>query len=128
MSLQKKGYVALLKEPLNRAALEAMILVWLTRFDMVEQLKSDKKISAFAVRAPKDAVWERDLQFRVTSGEQFSWVYMTAERRIIEADGLTDPSGPALSLDVLAELPGLERVVSDRDDKVLDAWEAEGLM
>ena len=129
MSVQKKGYVALLKEPLTRETLEAIVENWLTRFDAVEQLKpGSKQIAAFAVRKPQDLVWEKDPQFRVLAGEQFAWVFLTEGRRIIEADGLTAPDGPALSLDVLLEIPGCEKVVSDHDDKILDEWEKAGLM
>jgi hypothetical protein len=129
VSVQKKGYVALLKTPLKRAALDAIVVNWLMRFDMVEQLKSrDQKIAAFAIRAPKDVVWEKDLQFRVMAGEQFTWVYLTAAGRIIETDGLADPSKASLALDVLTGIAGCQRVVSDHDDRTLDQWEKKGLM
>ena len=129
MSVQRQGYVALLKEPLTQGILEAIVESWLARFDRVEQLKpAGKGIAAFAVRRPQDVVWEKDPQFRVLAGEQFAWVYFTAARRVIESDGLADPSATSLSLDVFADLPACERVVSDHDDRTLDQWEKTGLM
>src|SRR3989338_7185032 len=119
MGLIQKGYVALLKSPLTQEVLEAIVENWLTRFDAVEQLRPDggEGVFAFAVRDISDMVWERDLQFRVLAGEQFAWVYLTADRRILESDGLSDPGGAVLSFDVFSELPGCERIVSDSNDK-----------
>ena len=129
VNVQRIGYVALLKVPLTGELLGAIVENWRTRFDAVEQLRSDgKTLSAVAVRSPQDVVWEKDPQFRVLAGEQFAWVYFTAARRIIESDGLANPDGPALSLDVFSEIAECECVVSDRDDRTLDRWEKEGLM
>lgn len=129
VTLQRTGYVALLKTPLTPELLGAIVENWLARFDKVEQLQSSgKTLSAISIHSPQDVVWEKDPQFRVLAGEQFAWVYCTAERRIIESDGLADPGGQALSLAVFAEIAECECVVSDRDDRTLDQWEQAGLM
>lgn len=130
VSAQRKGYVALLKTSLTPKTLGEIIDIWLLRFDEVEQLKTrDKTLAAFVVRVPEDVVWEKDPQFRVLAGEQFTWVYFTADRRIVESDGLAEPGGPSLSKDVFVQIPEyLQQVVDDTNDKVLDQWEAQGLM
>lgn len=128
VSMLQKGYVALLKAPLTQEMLHGIVENWLTRFESVEQLKPEsKEIATFPIRHPHDVVWEDSPQFRVVAGEQFSWVYFSADRRIVESDGLTPVGSDALSLHVMA-LPECEKVVSDKDDKVLDQWEAQGLM
>lgn len=130
VSAQRKGYVALLKDSLTPKILGEIIDIWLLRFDRVEQLKTrDKALAAFVIRAPEEVVWEKDPQFRVMAGEQFTWVYFTADRRIVESDGLAEPGGPFLSKDVFVEIPEyLEKVVDDTNDRALDQWEKEGLM
>jgi hypothetical protein len=128
VSILRKGYVALLKAPLTQETLQAIVEHWLNRFDVVEQVKDGgRQIATFPIRHPHDVVWEDHPQLRVVAGEQFAWVYFSADRRIIETDGLVPVSGEALSLHVLA-LPECEKVVSDKDDRTLDQWEKEGLM
>lgn len=128
VSILRKGYVALLKAPLTQEMLHGIVEHWMSRYDAVEQVKpGGKEVATFPIRHPHDVVWEDHPQFRVTAGEQFSWVYFSADRRILESDGLAPVSGDALSLHVMA-LPECEKVVSDKDDKVLDQWEAQGLM
>ena len=132
MGLERRGYVALLDEPLNPERLAEILENWLSRFESVEQLTSVEgakvAAAAFPIRSMKDVRWEKDLQFRVLAGEQFAWVYLTADRRIIESDGLVGTGGGILSRDLFTEIPFCERVVSDRDDETLDSWEAKGLM
>ena len=130
VSVEQRGYVALLKHPLTRHDLDKILLDWLMRFDAIEQLTlaGTKTLATVPIRNPDEVFWERDLQFRVLAGEQFAWVYLTAERRVMESEGLAEPNGPILSLDVFAGIPFCERIVSDRDDKTLDEWEAKGWM
>jgi hypothetical protein len=54
---------------------------------------------------------------------------LTADRRIVESDGLVEIGSGTLSKDIFVQIPEfLEKVVEDTNDKVLDEWEKEGLM
>ncbi|MBV9463084.1 MAG: hypothetical protein JO317_02545 [Verrucomicrobiae bacterium] len=128
MGLERRGFVGLLKAPLDPIRFDQMLEVWLSRFDTVEQLRSGggTSLATFRISGPDDTLWEKDMQFRVLSGQQFAWVYLTDAARIVESDGLADPAGPSLALDVFLEMELFERVVSDRDETTLEEWEKQG--
>ena len=129
MSIEHCGFVGLFREGLDRPRIEAVVALWLERFGTVEQaVGSSYQVSTIQIRAPADITWEADLQFRVLAGEQFAWVYVTPNARVIETSGLGAPTGPLLCRDVLEDLPDCQEIINERNDRRLDELEAQGLM
>jgi hypothetical protein len=124
-----KSYVALFGKPLEKEHVTSFVASWLERFEKVEQItpNSGTDICAISVNTSDEVLWEKHLQFRVTNGEEFSWVYLTLERYVIETSSL--PADEiALCLDVLLELPGVDEIIEGHNDRRLDELEAKGLM
>lgn len=129
MSLERCGYVGIFREPLDESKIEELVLRWLERFGHVEQtLGSGAQPLTSVIHKGEDLRWEKNMQFRVSSGEQFAWLYLTKDRHVIETSGLTPHQGSTLCRDVLVDMPGCNEVIDDRNDKRLDQLEAEGLM
>lgn len=129
VSMERAGYVGLFAEPFGRPQVEAVVQSWLDRFGSVEQTAgTGAQALTLAVRAVTDIVWQKDLQFRVLSGQQFAWVYVTMEHRVVETTGLAPSSGAALCRDVLVDVPGCREIVNERNDERLDQLEKLGLM
>lgn len=127
--MERAGYVGLFNEPFGRPQVEAVVQSWLDRFGSVEQTAgTGAQALTLPVRAVADIVWQKDLQFRVLSGQQFAWVYLTMEHRVVETSGLTPVGGVALCHDVLAEVPGCREIINERNNERLDQLEKLGLM
>ena len=109
--------------------MEELVSLWLERFGSIEQAVGNSyQVATLPVRSVADVVWERDLQFRVLSGEQFAWIYVTLEHQVIETSGLASPQDDSLSRDVLSDTPGCAEIIDDYNDHRLDELEANGLM
>lgn len=72
-------------------------------------------------------MWETHLQFRILHGGEFAWVYLSLDRRAIETTGLASDQ-LSLCLQVLTELPGITEIISQENERRLDALEAEGII
>ncbi|MDD2709434.1 MAG: hypothetical protein PHV34_15720 [Verrucomicrobiae bacterium] len=129
MSLERRGFVGFFPEKLTRERVGECVASWLERFGGVEQATGgSRQVMTMKVKELKDVVWEKDMQFRVLSGEQFAWVYLTLDRWVIETSGMASGGGAALCRDVLTLLPGCAEIIDERNDHRLDQLEAEGLM
>ena len=124
-----KGYVAVTDRPLDRDYVRELVASWLERFERVEQVApmQGTSISTLSVPSADEVMWEENLQFRVLNGAEFTWVYLTLGKQVIETSGLPGDE-ISLCLEVLLELPGIEEVVDQINERRLDQLEAEGLM
>ena len=124
-----KGYVGLFKEPLEEAQIREIISVWLSNFDLVEQVYPGPQAgtATFTVKTTDDIAWDAHMQFRVHAGGDFCWVYLSKGRRVLETTGLPDVEN-TIPLYALLELPGLEEVIAQENERRLDQLEAEGLL
>ena len=124
-----KGYVGLFAEALTQAHIGEFANCWLSLFDRVEQVYPGKEAGAatFTVRTVEDILWDKNLQFRVIEGDDFAWIYAHLGGRVIETSGLPHAENMA-PLHALVELPGLEEVVDQVNERRLDQLEAEGLL
>lgn len=124
-----KGYIALTEQPVDRDYVRACVAVWLERFEKVEQVAplQGSAISTLSVASPEDVMWEENPQFRVLNGPDFTWVYMTLGKQVIETSGL--PADEiSLCLNVLLELPDIAEVVDQINERRLEQLESEGLL
>jgi hypothetical protein len=124
-----KGYVAIFSEPHSRASVIILVESWLERFQKVEQVtpESGSHVGTLLIQKNEDLMWTDHLQFRVTNGDEFTWVYLTLNRYAIETTGL--PSDEvSLCLDVLLEITGVTEIIEGHNHRRLDQCEAEGLL
>jgi hypothetical protein len=124
-----KGYVGLFRNGLHEVQIGGFVEGWLEGFDRVEQVIPGRGAgnATFVVSGREQVVWAPHLQFRVTSGEDFAWVYISMGRRVVETSGL--PYGDNLvPLNVLAGLDGLEEVIDQGNERRLGELESEELM
>lgn len=129
MSLEHRGFVGLFREQLDRPRIEALVALWLERFGAVEQAVGPSyQVSTLRIQSVADIIWEADLTFRVLSGEQFAWVYLTPNTRVIETSGLGVSAGPLLCRDVLEDVPDCAEIIDERNDRRLEELEAQGVM
>ncbi|MES2308976.1 MAG: hypothetical protein V4507_08960 [Verrucomicrobiota bacterium] len=124
-----KGYIGLFKKPIDRAILNQVIECWLSRFERVEQLVPGDAngTSALSIKKPEELMWHPNMEFRVTQGEEFTWVYVGAGSRVMETSGF--PSEQiSMSVDVFIELPGIIEIIDDIDEQRLNELEKEGIL
>src|ERR1700677_2354652 len=74
--MDKKGFIAVFEKALDRALISECVASWLERFEKVEQM-IPKMEGTLEVKEPSEIMWEENLQFRVTNGDQFAWVYVS---------------------------------------------------
>lgn len=122
-----KGYVGLFKEPLAEKQIQKCVDSWLARFEKVEQVSPGGGVLTITLESSAQVVMEEHQQFRVLMGNDFAWVYLTKERYVMETTGLPSDAS-TLCLDVLLELPGVEEIIDQKNDRRLDELEAKGLM
>ncbi|MEM6823424.1 MAG: hypothetical protein AAF558_15965 [Verrucomicrobiota bacterium] len=127
--MHSKGYVAVFKEALDRGAVTGIVQCWLDQYPRIEQVCPGDQagVVTLPVTNPEAILWEKNLQFRILSGEAFTWIYLTLDRHIIETTGLPDPEN-TLPLDVFVELEGISEVVDQKNDRRLDELEKAGLL
>jgi len=121
------GFVAVFNEPLNEAQLRYLMQSWLERYERIEQVV-ERDVATTQVEGPDEVRWEKNLQFRILNGDEFAWVYITRDSRVIETTGMPKNEDVSLCLDLLIELPGLREIVPDNDEARLTQLEAEGLL
>jgi len=124
-----RGYVAVFSEAHTDASIRSILESWLERFTRVEQVIPGAQAGNSTITlASSDELLPSDhLQFRIIQGEDFTWAYLTRNRRVIETTGLPNEK-IALSLDILLELGGVTEIVDQSDDRRLDELERDGLM
>jgi len=124
-----RGYVAVFSEPHTDASIRSILESWLERFPRVEQVIPGAQAGNSTITlASSDELLPSDhLQFRIIQGEDFTWAYLTRNRRVIETTGLPNEK-ISLSLDILLELGGVTEIVDQSDDRRLDELERDGLM
>jgi hypothetical protein len=123
------GYVAVFAEPHTDDSIRKILESWFSRFEKVEQVVPGVQAgnTTTAIQRPQDLIPADHLQFRVIQGGDFAWAYLTRGRRVIETTGLPQEK-IALCLDILLELPGVNEIVDQHDDRRLDELERDGLM
>ena len=124
-----RGYVAVFSEPHTDASIRSILESWFDRFSRIEQVIPGAQAgnSTVTLTSPQELLPSDHLQFRVIQGDDFTWAYMTRNRRVIETTGLPNEK-IALCLDILLELTGVTEIVDQSDDRRLDELERDGLM
>ena len=124
--MEKKGFIAIFEQELDRAAISECFASWLERFEKVEQVIPNME-GTLEVKEPSEIMWEPNLQFRVLNGEQFAWVYVSLDKRAMETTGFQDAE-ISFCLEVLLELPGVAEVVDEKNQRRLDELEKAGII
>ena len=122
----QKGFVAVFEHDLGKPQINEIVASWLARFEKVEQV-IPKMEGTLEVKEPGEIMWEDNLQFRVLNGEQFSWVYLSLNRRGAETTGFQDAE-ISFCLEVLLELPGVAEIVDEKNQRRLDELEKAGII
>jgi hypothetical protein len=127
--MDSKGYVALFNKPLSKEVIQDFIATWLATYDKVEQVCPGPQSGGITVllKAEKEILWEKNLQFRILTGGEFTWVYVSQQARVIETSGLPFADN-TMPLDVLIELPGLVEIIDQVNERRLEQLEAQGLL
>jgi hypothetical protein len=127
--MDSKGYVALFHRPLTQESIQGFIETWLGTYDKVEQVCPGPQAGGITVvlKTVEDILWEKNLQFRILTGGEFTWVYVSQQARVLETSGLPFADN-TMPLDVLIELPDLAEIIDQVNDRRLDQLEAEGLL
>jgi len=124
--MNKKGFIAIFEAALDRAQISECIASWLERFEKVEQVVPGME-GTLEVKEPSEIMWEPNMQFRVISGEQFAWVYVSLDKRAMETTGFQDAE-ISFCLEVLLELPGIAEVVDEKNRRRLEQLEKAGII
>jgi len=119
--MDRKGFIAVFEAALDRAQISECVGSWLERFEKVEQV-IPKMEGTLEVKEPSEIMWEENLQFRVTNGQQFAWVYVSLQKRAMETTGFQDAE-ISFCLEVLLELPGVAEVIDEKNQRRLDELE-----
>lgn len=122
----QKGFIAVFEEQLGKPRISECVATWLDRFEKVEQVIPGME-GTLEVKEPGEIMWESNLQFRVLNGEQFSWVYVSLDKRGMETTGFQD-ADISFCLEVLLELPGLAEVIDEKNQRRLDELEKAGII
>jgi hypothetical protein len=124
--MDKKGFIAIFEEVLGRSEISECVASWLERFEKVEQVVPGME-GTLEVKEPSEIMWEPNLQFRVMSGDQFAWVYVSLDTRGMETTGFQDAE-ISFCLEVLLELPGVAEVIDEKNQRRLDELEKAGII
>ena len=124
--MDKKGFIAIFEEALGRSEISECVASWLERFEKVEQVIPGME-GTLEVKEPSEIMWEPNMQFRVMNGEQFSWVYVSLDKRAMETTGFQDAE-ISFCLEVLLELPGVAEVIDEKNQRRLDELEKAGII
>jgi hypothetical protein len=124
--MDKKGFIAIFEEVLGRSEISECVASWLERFEKVEQVVPGME-GTLEVKEPSEIMWEPNLQFRVMSGDQFAWVYVSLDKRGMETTGFQDAE-ISFCLEVLLELPGVAEVIDEKNQRRLDELEKAGII
>jgi hypothetical protein len=124
--MDKKGFVAIFKQPVDRARACECVDSWLERFEKVEQVAPANEFT-LEVKETRDILWDQNLQFRVSNGDQFAWVYISLDKAAVETTGFADAE-ISFCLEVLLELPDVSEVVDEKNQRRLDELEKAGVI
>lgn len=124
-----KGYVGLFSKSIDRNVMHKIIECWLERFEKLEQLVPGdaQGTSALSIKSTTDMMWHKNMEFRAIQGEEFTWIYVQADSKVMETSGF--PSEQlSLSVDVFVDLPGIIEIIDDEDEKRLNELEKQGIL
>ena len=121
------GFVGVFEERLDDALIEAVVESWLERFEKLEQVIPNE-VATVHVTSKQDLIRSEHMQFRILLGDAFAWAYLSKGAKVIETTGMPAGEEASLSLHVLLELPGLTKVISDKDERALEALERQGVL
>ncbi len=124
--MEKKGFVAIFKEPLDKTRVSDCVESWLERFEKVEQVAPANEFT-LEVKEPRDILWDPNLQFRVSNGDQFAWIYIGLDKAAMETTGFADAE-ISFCLEVLLELPDVTEVVDEKNQRRLEQLEKAGII
>lgn len=124
--MEKKGFVAVFKRPLDKERIGECVESWLERFEKVEQVAPATEFT-LEVKEVRDILWDPNLQFRVTNADQFAWVYITLDKTAAETTGFQDAE-ISFCLEVLLELPEVLEIVDEKNQRRLDELEKAGVI
>jgi hypothetical protein len=124
--MNQKGFVAVFERDLTKANIAECVASWIERFEKVEQVIPNMD-GTLEVQEPEQIMWEPNLQFRVVDGEQFAWVYVSADKRAMETTGFQDAE-ISLCLEVLLELPSVAEIIDEKNQRRLDELERAGII
>lgn len=124
--MNQKGFVAVFERDLTKANIAECVASWIERFEKVEQVVPNMD-GTLEVKEPGEIMWEPNLQFRVIDGEQFAWVYASADKRSMETTGFQDAE-ISLCLEVLLELPSVAEIIDEKNQRRLDELERAGII
>ena len=124
--MDKKGFVAIFNRPFTQQGVVECIEFWLERFEKVEQI-APKMEFTLELKKADEILWDPSLQFRISSGEQFAWAYITLEKVAMETTGFQDAE-ISFCLEILLELPGVTEVVDEKNQRRLDELEKSGVI
>ncbi len=124
--MEKKGFVAIFKEPVDQSRVSECVESWLERFEKVEQVAPASEFT-LEVKEARDILWDSNLQFRVSNGDQFAWIYITLEKAAVETTGFADAE-ISFCLEVLLDLPDVTEVVDEKNQRRLDQLEKAGVI
>ena len=121
------GFVAVFGTPVTASTTRAFVASWLDRYEQVEQVLG-QEVATVKLGEPSDLLDDENPTFRVVNGPQYAWVYVTHGARVVETTGTPNGEEVSLSLELLTELPGVERIVPTSDERKMEALEQEGLL
>ena len=124
--MTQKGFVAVFERDLAQADIAECVTSWLERFEKVEQVIPNME-GTLEVKAIDEIMWEPNLQFRVSNGDQFSWVYVSLDKRAMETTGFQDAE-ISFCLEVLLELPRVAEIIDEKNQRRLDELERAGII
>ena len=124
--MDKKGFVAIFKEALDREAVTQCVSSWLERFEKIEQVIPGME-GTTEIKSVEEIMWEPHMQYRIVNGDQFAWIYASLDQRGMETTGFQDAE-ISLCLEVLLELPGVMDVVDEKNQRRLDELEKAGII
>jgi hypothetical protein len=124
--MDRKGFVAVFEHELDRALISECVVSWLERFERLEQVVPNDS-GTLEVKEPSELMWEPNLQFRITKGDCFAWIYLTLDKRAMETTGFQDGE-ISFCLEVLLELPAVAEIVDEKNQRRLEELEKAGII
>src|SRR5476651_801444 len=124
--MDKKGFIAVFEAALKRGHVSECVASWLERYEKVEQV-IPKMEGTLEVKEPSEIMWEPNMQFRVSNGVQFAWVYVSLDKLAMETTGFQDAE-ISFCLEVLLELPNVAEVIDEKNQKRLEQLEKAGII
>ncbi|MDZ4815669.1 MAG: hypothetical protein SGI71_05335 [Verrucomicrobiota bacterium] len=127
---EHKGYVGVFEEDFSRRHVMGFVTMWLQQFSRIEQMvPRTNDVATLSVSKVEEIIWGEHLTFRLCEGPEFTWVYLSTGRRVIETTSFEgDGEQAALCLRVFEELEGILEVIDERNGSRLDELEEEGLL